>query len=76
MQHRVIANSTNEPRVSVVVFFNPGRREDMDQYGPLPELLSNEKPPCYRNFNMSELINIFLAKAVGCKSITEHFKLL
>ncbi|KAM0952767.1 putative oxoglutarate/iron-dependent dioxygenase, non-heme dioxygenase domain-containing protein [Dioscorea sansibarensis] len=44
VQHRVIANSTKEPRVSVVVFFNPGRREDMDQYGPLPELLSNEKP--------------------------------
>ncbi|XP_039145216.1 1-aminocyclopropane-1-carboxylate oxidase homolog 3-like [Dioscorea cayenensis subsp. rotundata] len=74
VQHRVIANSTNEPRVSVAVFFNPGSKEDMNLYGPLYELISNEKPACYRNFNMSELVNIFLAKAVGCKSITEHFK--
>lgn len=70
----MIANSTNEPRVSVAVFFNPGSKEDMNLYGPLYELISNEKPACYRNFNMSELVNIFLAKAVGCKSITEHFK--
>ncbi|KAM0952769.1 putative oxoglutarate/iron-dependent dioxygenase, non-heme dioxygenase domain-containing protein [Dioscorea sansibarensis] len=73
--HRVLANSSNEPRISVAFFFNPGKREDADLYGPLPELISPEKPACYRKLKMSEHAKVFLGKAVTCNCITQHFKL-
>ncbi|EXC16423.1 1-aminocyclopropane-1-carboxylate oxidase-5-like protein [Morus notabilis] len=42
VKHRVVANQFEEPRVSIGVFLNPGKREEM--YGPLPVLISFDKP--------------------------------
>lgn len=75
MAHRVLANSSNEPRISVAFFFNPGKKEDVDLYGPLLELISPENPACYRNLKMSDHSKLFLGKAVTCNCITQHFKL-
>ncbi|KAL9234418.1 hypothetical protein vseg_009291 [Gypsophila vaccaria] len=72
-EHRVIANPSNEPRVSIAVFFNPGMAENV--YGPLPELVSNEKPALYKEFKFSELIARFLTKELEGKAMISHFRL-
>ncbi|KNA25001.1 hypothetical protein SOVF_010510 [Spinacia oleracea] len=54
-EHRVYANHLPEPRVSVAVFFDPGISENV--YGPLPELVSSEKPALYQQFKFSDVLN-------------------
>ncbi|KAK4264068.1 hypothetical protein QN277_029407 [Acacia crassicarpa] len=71
-QHRVLANCSNEPRVSVAVFLNPGAREDV--YGPLPELTSEEKPAKYRSFTLNEFLTRFFKKELDGKSLTNFFR--
>eukprot|EP00262_Sarcandra_glabra_P017927 TRINITY_DN6281_c0_g1_i1.p1 TRINITY_DN6281_c0_g1~~TRINITY_DN6281_c0_g1_i1.p1 ORF type:complete len:368 (+),score=32.48 TRINITY_DN6281_c0_g1_i1:247-1350(+) len=73
--HRVIANANIEPRISIAIFFNPGKKEDSDYYGPLPELLSPEKPALYRNFNMSEFEKTFFSKEVAGLSLLDTFSM-
>ncbi|KAJ0987239.1 hypothetical protein J5N97_005595 [Dioscorea zingiberensis] len=75
VQHRVLANSGEKGRVSIAVFFTPGKRGDSDIYGPLPELMSDENPARYRNLKMPELLEAFYNKAIGSKTILEMFKL-
>ncbi|CAL1399705.1 unnamed protein product [Linum trigynum] len=41
VEHRVLANPSMEPRVSVAVFFNSDEQETV--LGPIPELISPEK---------------------------------
>ncbi|XP_021728713.1 1-aminocyclopropane-1-carboxylate oxidase homolog 4-like [Chenopodium quinoa] len=53
-EHRVFANCLSEPRVSVAVFFDPGISEI--EYGPLPELVSQEKPALYQQFKFSDVL--------------------
>ncbi|KAJ7942885.1 1-aminocyclopropane-1-carboxylate oxidase-like 1 [Quillaja saponaria] len=72
VDHRVLANPSGEPRVSIAVFFNPGARDEL--YGPLPELTSAEKRPLYRNFNLSEFYTRFFTKELAGKSLTNYFK--
>lgn len=72
VDHRVLANSAHEPRVSAAVFFNPSARENV--YGPLPELTSSEKPPLYRNFTYNEFITRFFKKELDGKSLTNYFR--
>ncbi|XP_072981137.1 1-aminocyclopropane-1-carboxylate oxidase homolog 4-like [Typha angustifolia] len=75
VEHRVVANSRQEARVSIAVFFNPGKRGDSDLYGPLPELISPEKPAHYRHFTISEFMGTFFRKQLSSKSLVDHFKL-
>ncbi|KAK7273898.1 hypothetical protein RIF29_14965 [Crotalaria pallida] len=70
--HRVLANASGEPRLSVAVFLNPGDREKM--FGPLPELTSEEKPPLYRNFTLHEFMTRFFTKELDGKSLTNFFR--
>ncbi|XP_059446087.1 1-aminocyclopropane-1-carboxylate oxidase homolog 4-like [Corylus avellana] len=72
-EHRVLANSKNEPRVSLAVFFNPSSREDL--YGPLPELISPEKPAIYRQFTLTDFMTRFFKKELDGKSLTNYYKL-
>uniref|UniRef100_A0A2N9G2Z0 Isopenicillin N synthase-like Fe(2+) 2OG dioxygenase domain-containing protein n=1 Tax=Fagus sylvatica TaxID=28930 RepID=A0A2N9G2Z0_FAGSY len=72
-EHRVLANAHGEPRVSLAVFFSPGNREDM--YGPLPELISPEKPAIYRQFTLTDFMTRFFNKELDCKSLTNYYKL-
>ena len=73
VEHRVLANSRREPRVSVAVFFNPSDRERM--FGPLPELISPEKPAVYRHFTYVEFMKRFFTKELDGKSLRNYFKL-
>ena len=70
--HRVLANSSDEPRVSIAIFFNPSKREKM--FGPLPELTSAEKPALYRNFTFNEFMTRFFKKELDGKSLTNYFR--
>nr|UCC42471.1 2-oxoglutarated dependent oxygenase [Schisandra chinensis] len=75
VEHRVLANNCREPRISIVTFFSPSKMGDTDFYGPLPDLLSPEKPPLYRNFTVGEYIGKFLNKGLDGKSYVDAFRL-
>nr|ALG05126.1 2-oxoglutarate-dependent dioxygenase [Sinopodophyllum hexandrum] len=72
VEHRVLANPFQEPRISVGVFFNPSNRECL--YGPLPELVSSEKPALYRQFTVQEFLGKFLTKGLDGRTLIDHFK--
>ncbi|PAN25125.1 hypothetical protein PAHAL_4G277300 [Panicum hallii] len=75
VDHRVIMNTRKEARVSIAIFFNPGKRGDSVFYGPLPELVSADNPPKYRNFTMSEFLGTFFRRNLSSKAPVDHFKL-
>ncbi|XWS59431.1 hypothetical protein CRYUN_Cryun08bG0121200 [Craigia yunnanensis] len=74
VQHRVRANSCEEPRISVVEFLNFSKWEESG-YGPLAELVSAEKPPRYRQFTKAEFLNNFYSKGLDSKSLIDKLKL-
>ncbi|KAG8076250.1 hypothetical protein GUJ93_ZPchr0006g41458 [Zizania palustris] len=75
VEHRVVMNSHEEARVSTAIFFNPGKRGDSVFYGPLPELVSSENPPKFRNFTMSEFLGAFFKRDLASKALIDHFKI-
>ncbi|KAF3331544.1 1-aminocyclopropane-1-carboxylate oxidase 4-like protein [Carex littledalei] len=75
VEHRAVVRSRDKSRVSIAVFLNPAKRGDSDFYGPLPELISDERPAHYRNFTMSEFMGTFFSKQLASKALTDHFKL-
>ena len=75
VEHRVVMNTREEPRVSSGIFVSPGKRGDSVFYGPLPELVSSENPPKYRNFTMSELYGAFFSRDLASKALLDNFKL-
>ncbi|KAI8562996.1 hypothetical protein RHMOL_Rhmol03G0079600 [Rhododendron molle] len=75
VEHRVLANSNPEPRISIVIFFNLWKWKGSGYYGPLPELLSPEKPAIYRDFTMQEFYENFYSKGLDSKSLVDKIKL-
>lgn len=73
VEHRVLANSKHEARTSVSIFFNPSQRENL--YGPLPELISTEKPALYRQFTYSDFMRRFFTKELDGKSLINFYRL-
>ncbi|KAH7854381.1 hypothetical protein Vadar_013174 [Vaccinium darrowii] len=71
VEHQVLANSLNEPRISVVKFFNMDKRAESHRYGPLPELVTPERPAIYRNFTVKEFHENFYCKGLDSKSLVE-----
>ncbi|KAK2988875.1 hypothetical protein RJ640_021815, partial [Escallonia rubra] len=71
VQHRVLANANKEPRISIVEFFNFGIGDGSKLYGPIPELLSPEKPALYRTFTKQEFDQNFFSKGLDSKSLVE-----
>ncbi|RWR75068.1 1-aminocyclopropane-1-carboxylate oxidase 1-like protein [Cinnamomum micranthum f. kanehirae] len=65
VHHLVLANPSRETRISIPVFFNPSKRGDTDFYGPLLELLADEKPALYRNFTMGEVMGRIFSREMG-----------
>ncbi|CAO2175628.1 unnamed protein product [Urochloa humidicola] len=74
VEHRVTMNTREEPRVSIATFFSPGKRGGA-LFGPIPELVSSENPPKYRNFTMEEFFGIVLPRKIATKVPIDHFKL-
>ncbi|KAK6941893.1 Isopenicillin N synthase-like, Fe(2+) 2OG dioxygenase domain [Dillenia turbinata] len=75
IQHRVLANSSKEPRISIVMFFNLAIWKGSGYYGPLPELLSPEKPAIYRDFTVQEFSDNFYNKGLDSKSLIDKIKI-
>lgn len=75
VQHRVLANSNREPRISIVIFFNLCKWKGSGYYGPLPELLTPEKPAIYRDFTTQEFYENFYGKGLDSKSLIDKIKI-
>ncbi|KAJ0027694.1 hypothetical protein Pint_36056 [Pistacia integerrima] len=75
IQHRVLANTWEEPRISVVMFLNVVKWKESGSYGPLSELISAEKPAIYREFTKEEYFDNFYSKGLDCKSLIDKLKL-
>ncbi|CAL5430603.1 unnamed protein product [Camellia sinensis] len=73
VEHRVLANPHKVPRVSIAVFFNSSNRERL--YGPLPELVSPEKPALYQQFTLSDYMQRFFSKELQGKTLTNYYRL-
>ena len=73
VDHRVLANSSQEARVSIVMFFNPSETDML--FGPFPELITAEKPAIYRQFTFADYIGRFFVKDLADKSLTDYYKL-
>ncbi|XVE74650.1 hypothetical protein DITRI_Ditri12bG0034300 [Diplodiscus trichospermus] len=72
VEHRVVANPSSEPRVSIAVFYNAGDREAL--YGPFSELTSPEKPALYRQFKYSDYLTRFFTKELDGKTLTNYYR--
>ena len=73
-EHRVLANLAG-PRVSVVSLFCTGLLPKTKLYGPIPELLSEENPPKYRETTVRDFVAHFKNKGLDGTSALTHFKL-
>ncbi|KAK8628280.1 hypothetical protein V6N13_063989 [Hibiscus sabdariffa] len=73
VEHRVLANPSEEARVSIAVFFNPSAREAL--YGPFSELTSSEKPPRYRQFVYHDYMRRFFSKELDGKTLTNYYRI-
>ncbi|XP_042505346.1 1-aminocyclopropane-1-carboxylate oxidase homolog 1-like [Macadamia integrifolia] len=73
VEHRVLAHPRREPRISIAVFLNPGKTENL--YGPMPELTSPEKSALYRQFTLVEYMERFMIKELDGKSMINFFRL-
>lgn len=72
-EHRVIANPSSHARVSIPVFFSSAMNEN--RYGPLPELVSTEKPALYREFKFADFVTKFMSQGLERKSMVNFFRL-
>lgn len=72
MEHKVVANPFQVPRVSVAVFFNPSRQENL--FGPLAELISPEKPAKYRQFTFQDYMKRFFSKELDGQTLTNYYR--
>ncbi|KAI5348001.1 hypothetical protein L3X38_000888 [Prunus dulcis] len=73
-EHRVLANRVG-PRVSVPCFFTTGMLPLERLYGPIKDLLSEDKPPKYRETTIREYTAHFNDKGLDGTSALTHFKL-
>ncbi|XP_078167061.1 1-aminocyclopropane-1-carboxylate oxidase homolog 4-like [Carex rostrata] len=73
VEHRVLANSTKGPRLSVATFCNPLRSEEKP-YGPIKELLSDRNPPNYRDILFRDYMMHFASQGRTPRAL-DHFKL-
>ncbi|CAO2177097.1 unnamed protein product [Urochloa humidicola] len=73
VEHRVVIKSTQDARLSIALFFNPAKRDKSDLIGPLPELVTQEKPAQYRSFTLPEFMSSRREYGHG-KSSIERFK--
>ncbi|XP_057489013.1 1-aminocyclopropane-1-carboxylate oxidase homolog 1-like [Actinidia eriantha] len=72
VNHRVLAKRVG-PRISVGCFC-VGGLVPPKLYGPIKELISEENPPLYRDFLVSDYIKQYLSKEHGT-SVLDYFKL-
>lgn len=67
-----MANPSKEARVSIAVFCNPSNRED--SFGPIPELISPQKPALFRQFTFADYMGRFFTKELDGKSLVNYYR--
>ncbi|KFK31255.1 hypothetical protein AALP_AA6G088700 [Arabis alpina] len=74
VEHRVLANRGEKPRISVASFFvHP--LPSLRVYGPIEELLSEENPPKYRDTTITEYTSQYMARGLDGNSLLLHYKI-
>ncbi|KAL8530325.1 hypothetical protein ACS0TY_007381 [Phlomoides rotata] len=63
VEHRVVARSRGT-RVSAACFFYPGVEQMVKAYGPIKELVSQEKPAVYREVSYIEYVTHYQKRSV------------
>jgi isopenicillin N synthase-like dioxygenase len=74
VEHRVVIKSAQEPRVSIALFFNPAEHGRSDFFGPLPELVTEEKPARYRSLSWQQMLNNRIALGHAKPSALDQFR--
>ncbi|KAI4301126.1 hypothetical protein L6164_034438 [Bauhinia variegata] len=72
VEHRVLAGLVG-PRVSAACLFYPSARHKSTPYGPLPEFISNNNPPKYRETHISEYLAYYRSKGLDGNKALPHF---
>ncbi|KAK9170376.1 hypothetical protein Syun_002516 [Stephania yunnanensis] len=75
VEHRVVANPSKNPRISLAAIYNPGKRGENDVYGVFPEIITPEKPSLYKEFTIPEIQKQGLTGDSSCRAIIDLFKL-
>lgn len=73
VEHRVLASSAEEPRVSVAVFFHPSEKENL--YGPIKDLISFDKPPLFEDFTYTDYNHRWYTKELDGRSLVNYYRL-
>lgn len=74
VEHRVLANRGEEPRISVASFFvHP--LPSFRVYGPIQDLLSEQNPLKYKDTTVTEYSKNYMAKGLDGKSVLLQFKI-
>ncbi|OEL17521.1 1-aminocyclopropane-1-carboxylate oxidase-like protein 1 [Dichanthelium oligosanthes] len=74
VEHRVMIKSAQESRVSIALFFNPAKHDESDFFGPIPELVTAEKPAQYRSLTWPEMLNNRIDLGHAKPSSLDRFK--
>lgn len=71
--HRVVAQGVG-PRISLGAFFKP-HTHNPRLFGPIKELLSEEKPPIYRETTMKDYLTHYFSTGQDGSYALDEFKL-
>ncbi|PKI68301.1 1-aminocyclopropane-1-carboxylate oxidase homolog 1-like [Punica granatum] len=74
VEHKVLANKAG-PRISVACFFGKSFQPSEKLFGPIRELLSEDKPPLYKETTITEYLAYFKEHGLDGTSPLRHFKL-
>ncbi|XP_008224374.1 PREDICTED: 1-aminocyclopropane-1-carboxylate oxidase homolog 1-like [Prunus mume] len=73
VEHQVLANHAG-PRVSIACFLTPHLHPSTRLYGPIKELLSEDRPPVYKETSLKDFIAYYDKKGLDGNSALTHFK--
>ncbi|KAI3700577.1 hypothetical protein L2E82_45330 [Cichorium intybus] len=74
-RHKVMANKTADPRISVASFFMRYLTDAPNVLAPIKELLSEDNPAKYRGTTEKEFSIYFHQKGLDETSALSHFKI-
>lgn len=71
--HRALVNKA-EARISVPCFFHGSRVESIE-YGPIKDLVSEENPPIYKSFQVTDYMKKFFSTRLDGQELRDLFKI-